>query len=416
MSDHSHKKHAVRPAIPVLRSGPLLGIGLVLGVAGLGGAWVTAGGIQRFAYAYLTGFEFFLTITIGAIFFVILHHLTRAGWSVTVRRVAELMAANIVTMFLLALPLLALAPYIYRWVNPPAGDELWHFPSKMAWLNLSFWRLRIVVYFVIWGALAWWYYSRSRRQDRDGDVRHTEVLQRYAGLAVVLFAIATNWAGFDLVMSLDPHWFSTIFGIYCFVAGMLGFFAAITVLTRVLQTTGRLEGVVTKEHYHDLGKWMFGFVIFWSYVAFAQYMLQWYGNMPEETHWFARHGASTNNFDVSPWGALPLILLFGKFAIPFLGLLSRWPKRKINLLVFWAVWMLAMHFADMYWLVMPEDLHTVGGKLVLEQPLAALWPALLAVVGVGGVWLAGFGLLAGGKNLIPTQDPRLDEALQFTNF
>ncbi|MBI1367882.1 MAG: quinol:cytochrome C oxidoreductase [Planctomycetes bacterium] len=386
-------------------------LGLLAAIVGLGGSAAMVGGDWgRFGYIYLTGYMYFLTITAAALFFVIIQHLTRAGWSVSIRRIMELMAMNMPLMGILAIPILVMHGTIYHtWAHPAPDDLLMKW--KSGYLNSNFFILRIVLYFVILSAIAWLYFRHSTAQDRDADTSHTRRLQFLAGPMIMLFALTGSGLAFDLLMTLDPHWFSTMYAVYVFGGSMLGFFAILILTLRLLQSQGVLRDEVTTEHYHDLGKWLFGFVFFWAYVAFSQYMLQWYANIPEETAWFAERGATTfDGVDTGIWGGVALALLFGHAFIPFLGLLSRWCKRILSVLTFWAIWLAVFHLLDLFWQVMPnyED-HEHGF-------IAQFAPVLLCAIGVGGIWMAGIVRLASDRYVIPVADPRLHEALAHENY
>ena len=379
----------------------LFAAGLALGVIGLGAALLLGlardDGLRRFSFSYLVSFAFWLSISLGALCFVAIQHLTRASWSVVVRRLAELLAANLPLLALLSLPVFLNLARVYPWAGEAAGSPL--LAHKAGYLSPAFFGIRWAAYFAIWSGLALWFWRRSLAQDASGDPRLTVRLETRSGPALVVFALTVTLAAFDLLMSLDPTWFSTIFGVYFFAGGFVAFYALMTVLTMGLQRSGRLARVVTVEHFHDYGKLMFAFVFFWAYIAFSQYMLIWYANIPEETAWFLRR-------QQNGWAAVALVLLFGHFLLPFLGLISRYAKRNRLLLAFWAVWILLMHWCDLYWVVMPE--FSPQGL-----PFHALDAACL--VGLGGLYLAGLARLAGSRSLVPARDPRLDDALRFEN-
>jgi hypothetical protein len=208
-----------------------------------------------------------------------------------------------------------------------------------------------------------------------------------------------SFAAIDWLMSLMPQWYSTIFGLYYFSGTTVGSLAAMIVLSMALQTRGRLTTSVTIEHYHDLGKLLLGFVIFWGYIAFSQYLLIWYADLPEETQWYLVRQSG-------PWRWVSLILLFGHLLIPFFGLLCREAKRRKAILAFWAVWLLVAHWIDLYWLVMPS----LGPKGVPPGVID-----LGCLVAIGGVWMAGLLWTAGRRSLVPLGDPRLAESLAFEN-
>jgi hypothetical protein len=223
-------------------------------------------------------------------------------------------------------------------------------------------------------------------------------MERTSAPAMVAFAITLNFAAFDLLMSVDPLWCSTIFGVYVFSGGLVGFLALLSVVTGLLQRSGRLGGV-TDEHWHDLGKLVFAFTVFWAYIGFSQFMLIWYANIPEETVWFLQRTRGA-------WLGVSLLLLFGHFFLPFALLLPRFVKRSPKLFGPVAAWVLWMHFVDVYWLVMP--------KLSPDRlPIHLLDP--LCAVGLGGFWLALAARRLRHVSLVPQRDPRLAESLAFEN-
>jgi hypothetical protein len=378
-------------------------VGIAALAAGFALGLAQRDGLRYFFHAYLVDFAFFLSISLGALFFVALHHVSRAGWSVAVRRLAEIFLGNLVLLAVLFLPiLLAMVAgnhSLYRWTDPrqvAASELLRH---KAPWLNVWFFAGRAVFYFVAWTLLARFFFRRSLEQDRSGDPQLTLQMERASGPALLVFAGTLTFAAFDWLMSLEPTWFSTIFGVYYFSGAAVGFLAALVLAALAVQTNGRLTGTITTEHYHDLGKLLFGFVVWWGYIAFSQYVLIWYGNIPEETVYYLKR-------QTGPWAIVSLVLLFGHLLIPFLGLLSREVKRRRLLLGFWAVWLLAFHWLDMYWLVMPN----------LDADRLPLGPIdLCLLVGIGGLYLAGVLTAAGDRPLVPLKDPRLGESLAFEN-
>jgi hypothetical protein len=360
-------------------------------------------GGHRFLYAYLPSFAFFLTLSLGALFFVVLQHLTRAGWSIAVRRVSELFAANMVLMAVLALvvvvPVVAGSGTLYEWgdATRAQADHVIH--AKAGYLNGPFFAVRALLYFAVWIGLARWYLGRSGEQDRTGDPTLTTRMEQRSAPAMLLFALSATFFAFDFIMSLDPHWYSTIFGVYIFAGSAIGFFAALALTMVSLQAGGRLRNVLTVEHYHDVGKLLFAFVFFWGYIAFSQFMLIWYANIPEETRWYA------DRFE-GGWLVWSLVLLFGHLLVPFAGLMSRTAKRNKGLLAFWAAYMLVMHYVDLYWLIVPT------GEF-LGVPFGAV--DVLCFVGIGGLYVAGILVLGMRRALVPLRDPRLGESLAFEN-
>lgn len=366
--------------------------------AGLAGGWTTAGW-ERFFHAYLVSFSYFLSLTLGALFFVLLQHVTRSGWSVVLRRLAEGIAATLPVLGILSIPVLIGMAYLYPWAggDTVADDPLLQW--KRPFLNPMFFIVRIVVYFVVWSVLARYFLATSVRQDTTGDVNLTLRMQAVSAPAMVVYALTTTFAAFDLLMSLEPHWYSTIFGVYYFAGGVVGFFALLAVVVYLVQRSGRLNHAVTIEHYHDIGKLTFAFVVFWAYIAFSQYLLIWYANIPEETIWYLQR-------QDGEWAGASLFLLAGHFVVPFLALISRFPKRRKAWLVAAGVWVLALHWFDIYWLVMPS---VSAGRIGLH------WMDLACFVGVGGLCVAAAVHALRAHSLVPERDPRLQESLTFEN-
>ncbi len=392
------------------------GTALVLGAVGAAvlGAAVVLGamrqdGLRYLFHAYLANYCFLLSISLGALFFVALQHVTRAGWSVTVRRLAEVLAANMPLLLVLFLPILvsvwaasgsSVAGWhdpLYEWNHPEAVAANPLLSHKAPYLAADWFVVRALVYFVIWVVAARFYLGCSLRQDTSRDPAATLSMERGSPVVLVLFALSVTFASFDWLMSLAPEWFSTIFGVYYFSGAVVGALSAMILAAVLLQARGRLVESITPEHYHDLGKLLFAFVFFWGYIAFSQYMLIWYGNIPEETQWYLvrQQGA---------WLGVSVVLLLGHLLIPFLGLLSREAKRRKSLLAFWAAWLLVFHWLDVYYLVMPS----------LDQP--GLPPVAIdacCLAGLGFLYLGGLRWIAGRRSLVPLADPRRSEALAF---
>ena len=378
-------------------------VAVIVAVVGLGGAVALSRGAEhgmdRLLETYLVSFAFWLSVALGGLFFVLLQHLTRAGWSVVVRRVAEAIAANVHLMFLLVVPVLLGMHHLYHWSH---ADAVAHDPilaGKAGFLNPTFFTVRVVIYFLIWSVLAWFFFRTSVKQDASGDPALTLRMERVSAPGMILFALSLNFAAFDLLMSLDPHWFSTIFGVYYFAGSVVVFCALMPILMVWLQSTGRLRHALTREHYHDFGKLLFAFTVFWAYIAFSQYMLIWYAHLPEETGWFLKRQTGS-------WVWVSLGLLFGHFVVPFLILISRLFKRRPGLLALAGAWMIVMHWIDMYWLAGPEFSPTGPHVGVVD---------VLVFFGMGGLFFLVWALRLRRHPLVPERDPRLAESLAFEN-
>ncbi len=376
-------------------------VGAAAAAAGLGGSAVLAaltGTAGPALEAYLVSWSWFTTVALGALFFVLLQHATRAGWSVVVRRVAEGVAWLLPLLGVAAVPILLGMRHLYSWSAPAAAHDAL-LAGRRAWLNPPFFVGRVALYFLVWGLLARWFLRTSTAQDGSGEPELSLAMERRSYPALVAFAVTLNFAAFDLWMSLDPHWFSTIFGVYVFAGSVVGFLALLPLLLGFLQHHGRLRRAVTVEHYHDLGKLLFAFTVFWAYIAFSQYLLIWYGNLPEETGWYLVR-------QTGAWGWASLALLFGHFVIPFLALISRYPKRRPRLLLLAAVWMAVMHWVDLVWLVMPQ----------FHRDAVPFGPyEVLTFLGLGGLLVAALARRLGPHPLVPEADPRLAESLMFEN-
>jgi hypothetical protein len=383
----------------------------VVGAVGLG-AGVVAGwtsGWTVFFRSYLLNYAFVLSLALGGLFFVMLQHLVRAGWSVSIRRLAEMVAGTMPLLAVLFVPLLI--PVIggmegvYEWSSAAAvdHDDSGLLAHKQGYLNVPFFIVRCVIYFVVWVLLARLFLRTSLAQDATGDVALTHRMQWWSAPGMLLYAVTVSFFSIDALMSLNPHWFSTIWGVYYFSGSAVGFFALLALLVTFVQRSGRLPHVVTIEHFHDMGKLLFAFVVFWAYIAFSQYMLIWYANIPEETVWFQpRQGDRW-------WLGVSLLLLFGHFIAPFLALISRVPKRRKQWLVAAAVWMLLMHWLDLYYIVVPPT----AGHAAHARMLAAT--DVLLLVGLAGLFMFSLLRQMGRYSLIPERDPRLNEALTFQN-
>jgi len=387
----------------------------------------TDGGWTTFWKSYLFGWISALGIALGAMFFVLLQHLTRSGWSVSVRRIAEAIAKNLKWMWILFVPILVLVlkgngDLLYQWGDTQLMEQDHMLHAKATYLLPAFWSVRAMFYLLVWAVIGSLYFRWSTSQDHDGDVKWTHKMQKWAPICMILYAFTQSYAIIDWIMTLQPKWFSTMFPVYFWAATMAGFFASIILLARYLQRTGHLEQSITTEHYHDLGKLLFAFgVVFWAYIGFSQYMLIWYANIPVETGWYITR-------QLGGWAPISLLLLFGHFFVPFLLLVSRWTKRWRSTLPILAAWMVLMFFVDIYWLVFPVIPEEAMTRATSYNQLAQ-WVASGDVLVGYGFQLVNFtcligmvSLLFGGTlislrscNLLACADPRLGEALRFEN-
>ncbi len=379
-------------------------------------------GNNDFWYAYTAAYMYGLSCALGALFFVMIQHITRAGWSVVVRRIAENMSATIPAFAVLFIPIAVWGGpkllYLAWWHPDPADAVL---AGKSGYLDPTFFYVRAVIYFAIWIALSSWFRKTSLKQDETGDPQLSLKMARRAAPGLALYGFSLTFAAFDWVMSLNPHWFSTMFGLTYFAGAAMSIFALLALASLWLGKKGYLKEIINAEHYHDMGKLMFAFMVFWAYVNFSQYFLIWYANMPEETGWYAdRHG----------WDNMGTLLVFGHFLAPFAFLLSRNTKRNTTLLTIGCVWMLFIHWVDLIYVVVPNVVH--GEHALQAAAEHAGEPAAHATVHAPGyhpdwyhvtTWIGIFCIFAGislknmfSAPLIPVRDPRLSESVHFHNI
>jgi len=361
---------------------------------------------------YLTAVVYCMTLVLGCLFFVLIQHLVRAGWSIVVRRIAELVMVMVIPMGILFLPVLGSLwmghGTLYGWDSPEAYQAEHHVPKqlwleKLRWLNQEWFTIRTIGYFAVWSALALFFFKNSVRQDETGEKAITDRMQYWSGPAVMLFSVTISLAAFDWVMSLAPMWFSTMFGVYMFAGSILAAHCLIAVASFVLQKKGAMRDEVTVEHYHDLGKLIFGFVFFWTYISFSQYMLIWYANIPEETHWFYVRQVGT-------WGGVAVALIFLHWMLPFAGTMSRHVRRRPALVCGWGVYLLIMHYVDVYFMIMPEAKAGNAGGVI------GVCSSVLCVAGMVSL-LTGLVMgLAQQNKVVAVGDPRLGESIAFENI
>ncbi len=397
-----------------------LGLSIILAVMGS-----PSGGHEskfaRFFHAYVIGWSYIFSIAVAMLWIVMLHHLVRGRWLTAVRRICEAMAGAFPIIFVaglgFVLPLLFGYKDLYYWAHPDAHNhELnHHLLHKLGWLSPTFFTVRYIAYGIGFSFLAWYFQKKSREQDESGDPKISETLRIASAPAMILFSLLVSMAAFDILMSMAPKWYSTIYGVNFWGSACVGGFAALALIVLGVQRTGRLTHAINAEHYHDIGKWMFAFTFFWAYTAFSQFMLQWYGNMPEETHWYKYRM-------FGEWQWVSIAMVVGFWAFPFVFLLSRWTKRIVPSLVFFSVWQLVFHWLDLYWNVMPSYQWQVAfndGVRIVAGPLTGntafhrvgFSPVDVTVwIGLVGVFLFGLGRNLKG-NLIPTKDPTLPASL-----
>lgn len=353
---------------------------------------------KQFAFSWLFAFAVFFTITVGSLFWILVHHAVDADWSVVVRRQLENIAWLFPVLAVLFVPVVLKAPALFKWMNiAPGVDPL--LDGKAAYLNQPFFWARAVFYFGFFSIAAFLLRRNSLRQDKDGDARHTWSSRRMVFPMLPLFALSLTFGAVDWLMGLDFHWFSTMWGVYIFAGSALSAMCVLVLLVTALRSAGYLEGIVTLEHYHIMGKLMLAFTVFWAYIGFSQYMLYWYANIPEETAYFLRRNTGA-------WNTLNIILVAGHFFLPFVVLLFQGTKKRPMLLCAVAAWILLMHMLDMYIVVLPAY-HLAGPS--------PHWLDLVCLLAIGATMATVFMKRLGDAPLWPVRDPRLRNSLKLRN-
>jgi hypothetical protein len=366
-------------------------IGLVICVIGIFKA------PDRFFPSYLLAFMFVLGLSLGSLGLLMLQHLTGGNWGIMIRRPLESATRVLALVAVLFVPIFFGMKYLYTaWLNaPPAGQEGALSDFQRSYLTPNGFRVRAILYFIIWGILVFLFNRWSREQDANPE--DSAVRRRFkvlAGPGIIVYVFAMTFAAIDWVMSLSPHWASTIYG-FLFVAGQLissmSLMIAIVVL---LARTGPLSGVLQPRHIHDLGKLLLAFVMLWAYFQFSQLLIIWSGNQPEEITFYR----SRLN---GQWGVVAVIVLLFSFAIPFLLLLSRDVKRTAGVVSKIAVWMIFMRLVDLYWMTRPE----------FTSRAMPTWLDVVVPVALIGLWLGFFAMNLKQRPLLPVGDPNLSEVL-----
>jgi len=366
------------------------GVGTVLMVLGL---FLSR---EYFFRAYLVGWLLWTGVSLGCLAIYMLHHMTRGGWGLVVRRVLEAAARTLPVLFVLSLPLFLFGMgYLYEWSHPEVvrGDEV--LEHKAAYLNVPFFFVRLVIYFAIWYGFAWILNRMSLRQDQADDPGLTRRMQLVAGPGLVGYCLCVTFAAVDWLMSLQPHWFSTIFGVYMMGSQGLSALAFLIVVAVYLSRREPMAGVIQPRHFHDWGKLLFAFVMLWAYFAFSQFLITWAGNLPEEISYYMPRMQGA-------WGFVALALVVLQFVLPFGLLLSRDVKRNSGLLAFVALCIFAMRWLDLFWQVEPA---------FKERNLAMYWLYLAAPLAIGGLWVFFFVYELKKRPLLPLHDPYLPEAI-----
>ena len=380
--------------------GKLGNIALTVGIVGLAASAV--GYFQdshQFYFSYLVAFFFWMTVALGALFFNLLHHLTRASWSTVLRKLTESMMSTIPFMFVMMIPVLLGMHELYHWTHEDVLATDIILQNKAAYLNIPFFIIRVVFYFAVWSIMTLILTKNSAKQDIKHEDSILARMRKYSAPGMMLFAFTITFAAFDWLMSLEPHWFSTIFGVYIFCGTFISMLAFTIIMVRYQNIKGAFDGIVTVEHRHTLGKLLFAFTIMWAYMGFSQYLLIWYANMPEETFWYLQRWEGS-------WRTLSIILPIAHFGLPFVALIPQAAKRSGNWLLMMAFYMLLMRYMDLYWIAMPT--HSPDG-------IHYSWIDISTMAGIGGIFIWLFWRKYTSGAAVPVNDPGLKVSMEHLN-
>jgi hypothetical protein len=361
---------------------------------------------KQFAFSWLFAFMYFFTMLFGCFFWMLVHHATDSGWGIVVRRQMENLASLLPWMALFFVPLFIFRSDVWLWItaknnlaaDPALRDKFGYFELHLGTFVIPFFWLRAVFYFLFFGVATRYFRQTSIKQDSDGDPKWSVEMRGRSFPSLLLFAACVTFSAFDWLAALDHHWSSTMWGVYIFAGAGGSSMSLIILVVLGLKNVGYLK-FINEEHYHIMGKLLFTFTVFWAYIGFSQYMLIWYGNIPEETEWFIRR-------NVESWNGWSIFLVIGRFFIPFLFLLFQFTKRNPRLLALIAFWTLGMHLLDTFITVLPF-VHPTGFQVSALD--------LLSLLAIGCPLAFLFLRTLRGASLFPVRDPRLLESLRLSN-
>lgn len=376
----------------------LQSIGLLLTVLGI--VIVLAGYLinpDRMAFNNIIGLTFIISIAVGALFFVAIEYLSGAVWSTPFRRITEIVSSFVIIVPLFVIPLLLNVHSVFHWTHPEAVNADKILSAKAPYLNVNFFIIRVIAFIAIWMLFQYLITKNSKIQDSSKDQTLTSRNIKLSAIFIPFFALTISFTGIDWLMSLEPHWFSTIFGIYYFSGTVLAALATVTFIAVKLNENGFLVKGLIADHYYSLGALLFAFINFWAYIAFSQFLLIWYANLPEETFWFLQRWEGS-------WVLWTIGLMIVHFIVPYFGLLSQPSKMDPKKLKFFSLWILAAHYYDLYFLVMPN---------YSKSGVALSWYEIGFPVLTVGLMIILFINKSKKENLVPIGDPKLKRGIDF---
>jgi hypothetical protein len=371
-------------------------IALIVGIVGLAASipgliWSP----QQFFRSYLLAFIYCLGVPLGCMAILMMHHLTGGGWGYLIRRALEAGTRTIGVMAIFYIPLLFGMHQLYPWTHPGAGGEP-QYRQNHFYLNTPFFIGRLIFYFAVWFGLTWLLNRMSVREDEAVDRRASGWLEGMSGPGLILWGMTITYSSVDWIMSLEPTWFSTIYGMLMMIVATLSALAFVILVARRTAVREPISQISTPQRFNDLGNLLLTFVMLWAYLGFSQFLIIWSGNTTEEITWYMSRARGS-------WAGLALILIIFHFAVPFALLLSRDVKRKPGSLSRVAALLIGLTLIDLYWLLVPA--------FEKDGP-SVHWTNLTTVAGIAGIWLwAYFGQLS-REPLLPARDPQLIELME----
>lgn len=351
----------------------------------------------RTSFNLLILMSWLASIGIGSLFFIGIEYLTGAVWSVPFRRIAEVNASTLLTLPFLIVPIILNIHSLYHWSHSEAVQIDKVLQHKAPYLNEPFFIIRIVVILILWFLFYFLFTKLSRKQDETKDQNLTKKNSVVSAVFMPIFAISLTVFAIDWLMSLEPHWYSTIFGVYYFAGTFLAALSAFTFASISLNEKGYLVEGLGQDHYYSMGALLFAFTNFWAYIAFSQFMLIWYANLPEETFWYINRGTYG-------WLYISIGIIFVKFIIPYILLLPQPAKMDPKRLKFVSIWILFAHYYDLYWIVMPT---------FSKDSIPFSWFELSTIIFGLGILVTTFYIFSKNINLVPIGDPKLKRGVEF---
>ena len=368
-------------------------------IAGAAGMIVSLAGLfmepTQFLQSYLMAYMLWLGVTLGCLALGMVHQLSGGGWGVVIRRPIGAATRVLPVMTMLFLPIAFGMFRLYSWTNLDlvAHDEA--LQHKHLYLNTPFFLVRAAIYFLVWNTLTYFLNAWSLEQDTNPDPQFARRMQKLSAVGLLGYGLTITFASFDWLMSLEPHWFSTIYGVLIMGGQGLSALAVLIVVLVWLSRRPPLDRIIVAAHFHDLGNLMLAFIMLWAYFSFSQYLIIWSGNLPAEIAWYL-HRLQTG------WRAVGITLILFHFVVPFLLLLSRTMKREARTIVIVAGGILVARLVDLFWLIAPE-FHQSG--------VAVSWLDIALPLSLGAIWLGCFIWQLRGRAILPVHDPGFDEAL-----